>query len=433
MTTSSQPLKPPSPRLAVTTARYAAYGLLGLPLAMSALPIYVQIPAYYTTQLGLSLAVTGWILFLARFFDVIQDPMLGYFIDRIKSSLIAWFITAGITLSCAFYGLWLPPVSLTLLPIWLAAMLIFAYSAHSMLNIAYLSWGARISQTHVTDNAVLNAAAWREGAGLIGVILASIIPSIILSAHPLQISSHLTWYCLAFSGVLLVSIAALVFSAPTWQRIQSQQNDFIEQWKTVFNNQAFKALLTPYFINAISVAVPATLVIFFINDRLQASHYVPAFLTIYFIAAAIGLPCWVACANKWGVLTSWRSGMLMAIAAFASASTLGNGQTSAFFVICFASGFALGADLALPPVMLAEVIHADAPPAAYYSIWTLLGKLALALSGLALPLLSWLNYHPGQPAGVELAWIYAGVPCFLKLIALLLLMQMKPTKEKGLT
>ena len=34
----------------------AAYGGLGLPLAMAALPVYVQAPAYYAGTLGLPLA-----------------------------------------------------------------------------------------------------------------------------------------------------------------------------------------------------------------------------------------------------------------------------------------------------------------------------------------------------------------------------------------
>ena len=38
--------------------RMLAYGLLGLPLAMAALPVYVQIPAYYSSNLGVALAMS---------------------------------------------------------------------------------------------------------------------------------------------------------------------------------------------------------------------------------------------------------------------------------------------------------------------------------------------------------------------------------------
>ena len=37
----------------------AAYGLLGLPLAMAALPVYVQVTSYYHLQYGTGLALLG--------------------------------------------------------------------------------------------------------------------------------------------------------------------------------------------------------------------------------------------------------------------------------------------------------------------------------------------------------------------------------------
>ena len=405
---------------AVPYWRYPAYGLLGLPLAMAALPVYVQIPVYYTAHLGLALASVGWIMFLARFVDALQDPLLGVMIDRLPGRLHGWFVLAAAMLALAFAGLWLPPVAKSGLAAWLAAMLILAYVAHSMLNIAYLSWGARLG------HGLLGAAAWREAAGLLGVIVASVIPGLIVAAD----DAGLYRYCLAFAVTLALAVWALLRLAPKWQRDLSRTVLISAQWEILRANRRFRALLSPYFLNAVSVSVPATLVLFFINDRLQAAALGWAFLTAYFVAAALGLPAWVLLAKKIGVVNSWRIGMLVSIAAFVSAGFLGSGADALFFVICAASGCALGADLALPPVLLAQVTGSEVSPAAYFGIWTLLGKLALALSGLALPLLGALDYHPGQPAGEALSWVYAGIPCALKSVALLLLLRVADTKRK---
>ena len=43
-----------------------AYGLLGLPLAFVALPLYVVLPHHYATTLGLPLASVGALLMLVR-------------------------------------------------------------------------------------------------------------------------------------------------------------------------------------------------------------------------------------------------------------------------------------------------------------------------------------------------------------------------------
>jgi Na+/melibiose symporter-like transporter len=111
---------------------------------------------------------------------------------------------------------------------------------------------------------------------------------------------------------------------------------------------------------------------------------------------------------------------------------LGTGDTVAFTVICVLSGIALGADLALPPSLLADVIGRHGRMEAtgsYFGLWTLATKLNLALAaGIALPLLSALGYAPGgrdQAALSALAFVYAFVPCVLKLAACAALVRFK--------
>jgi GPH family glycoside/pentoside/hexuronide:cation symporter len=61
-----------------------------------------------------------------------------------------------------------------------------------------------------------------------------------------------------------------------------------------------------------------------------------------------------------------------------------------------------------------------------YAVLTLLGKLALALSGLALALLAALGYPPGVAGGAALAPVYAAVACLLKLLAMAALWRVQP-------
>ncbi|WP_084414529.1 MFS transporter [Chitinibacter tainanensis] len=429
----------------------AAYGALGLPLAMAALPVYVQIPAYYSTQLGLALAGTGWVLFLARLVDTVQDPWLGRWIDRLQGAgLRRWFWLGAILLALGFSGLWLPPVKGGYLLLWLGVMLVLAYTAHSMLNIAYLAWGARLTASSnsptpeaqptaasAAENSdksqnigtaapaagglLLGAAGWREGLGLAGVVVASVVPAYWLAQPAAERSNGLWWYCGFFVLALLLGVGLLQRWAPVWQRAAVTQPSWRESWQQWRGNRAFVGLCWPYWINAVSVAIPATLAPFFIQDRLQAGAQIGLFLGAYFLAAAIGLPLWVRLAARLGTLCTWRLGMLLALLAFCGASLLGAGDTQAYLLICILAGLALGADLALPPVLLAGCIRPGEAAAGYFGLWTLLGKLALAVSGLALPLLALLDYQPGQPAGPALAWVYAGLPCLFKLAALCLL------------
>jgi Na+/melibiose symporter-like transporter len=96
------------------------------------------------------------------------------------------------------------------------------------------------------------------------------------------------------------------------------------------------------------------------------------------------------------------------------------------------SGIGLGADLALPPSILADVNDEDERQGAgrnegaYFGLWALTTKMNLAISaGVALPLLGAFGYAPkaANSAGslFVLSAVYALLPCVLKLLAALAL------------
>ena len=417
----------------------AKYGMLGLPLAMAALPVYVQIPTYYTTHLGAGIAATGFVIFAARLIDTIQDPWLGKIIDQRNINPIFWFSLFSLLLAGAFLGLWLPPQFVqhtsTSLLAWLAGMLVIAYTAHSALNIAYLSWGSRLDtdtqikenkqlpaqpSEKITHNNLLNAAAWREGFGLAGVILASVIPTFIFLQDEKNFTAGLVMYGVTFSILLLVGVFCL-FGSSAPMTFGLKKLAINESIFKVLDNKNYRRFLPIYFLNSLSVSIPATLILFFINDRIGAPNQVGLFLSAYFIAGAVGLPFWIMFAKRTSTKTAWQTGMLLAVTCFIGASFLGHGDSQYFLVICIGSGLALGADLALPPVFLTEIISKDEAIASFFGGFSLIGKLTLALSGLSLPLLSYFMYQPGviaqSSAAFGLTFIYGVVPCFLKICA----------------
>jgi Na+/melibiose symporter-like transporter len=194
-------------------------------------------------------------------------------------------------------------------------------------------------------------------------------------------------------------------------------------------NPSFRRLLSVYLVNGIASAVPATLVLFFIRDRLQAVAFEPLFLGGYFLAAALSMPLWLRAVSRFGLARSWLAGMLLAIASFAWAALLGQGDVLGFAAVCVASGVALGADLALPGALLAGVIrragHQGRSEGMYFGWWNFATKLNLALAaGIALPLLGLFGYAPGRRDDAALAALtlaYCVLPCALKLLAATLL------------
>ena len=243
--------------------------------------------------------------------------------------------------------------------------------------------------------------------------------------------ASVTPVALGMPATTVVFFVALVIGWLAWTRaVQpvAKQDAVLEAgavWLP-FKHSNFKRLLLVFMLNGTASAVPATLVLFFIQDRLQApSSMEPLFLGSYFLSAALSIPLWLAIVKRIGLAKAWLCGMGLAIAVFSWATQVGSGQTTAFLIICALSGVALGTDLALPGAMLAGVIqnNGDSGKAegAYFGWWNFAIKLNLALAaGLALPLLGMFGYAPGVRSPEALSALviaYCVLPCVLKLAA----------------
>ena len=396
-----------------------AYGALGLPLAFVALPLYVLLPNHYASVLGVPLAALGALLLGARLFDALADPWIGRWVDRwfthSTARVLGASALAALCAAIGFHALFFPAVEGTVaLLAWCGAGLAMTYLAYSVLSVVHQSWGARLGGDASQRARVV---AWREGLALIGVLVASVLPSL----AGLGVTSA------AFALALVVGLG-LLRQAP--QPNRGAPDSAPLSMTLPLANPAFQRLLAVFMVNGIASAVPATLVLFFIRDRLQLAAWEPLFLLSYFAAGALSMPLWVRAVPRFGLARLWLAAMLLAIAAFVWATTLDAGSLVGYVTVCVASGLALGADLALPSALLAGVIqragHSGRSEGAYFGWWNFATKLNLALAaGVALPLLAAFGYAPGARDGGALGALslaYGLLPCLLKLAAAAMLL-----------
>ncbi len=412
--------------------RLLAYGALGLPLAMAALPVYVHVPKLYGGVLGLDLALVGGILMAVRLLDAFQDPLLGVLSDR-HGARKGFIALALPLLALGMVALFSPPE--THLAVWLAGSLVLVYLGFSLASISYQAWGAELGGTPHERTRI---TASREGLALLGVLLAAALPEVLAGGR--GEAAGLSLFSLLFLPLLAVAAGLTLGLAPAPpRRGPAAPGNWLRGMLAPLSRRSFRQLAAVFLLNGIAAAIPATLVLFFVEDVLAAPQLAGAFLAVYFLAGAAGMPAWVAASRRIGKGPAWVASMLLAVAAFVWAYTLGRGDTGAFFVICALSGLALGGDLALAPSLLADVIEEEEGPSgraagAYFGIWNFLNKLNLALAaGVALPLLAWLGYQPGsaQAGTAALSMTYALLPSALKLAAAALLVSF-PARAWGL-
>jgi Na+/melibiose symporter-like transporter len=393
--------------------------LYALPLAFVALPVYVHIPALYARSTELTLAAVGAILLATRLLDAFADPFLGNAVDRLQRRMpYALIVLAGsIPLALGFAMLVMPSQQAPAL--WLIGSLVVTYLSFSLATIAHQSWGAVMATTPAARLAVTSV---REALGLVGVVIAAALPVLLVQ----QLGAG-AWPAMAvLFAVLLLGACGTLFLVPRQPAAHASQAIAQGGWREVLSTARFRSLLITFLLNGIAAALPATLVVFFIEDVLQAKAYEGLFLVLYFVAGACAMPLWLRFAQRIGQARVWMISMGIAVASFIGALFLGPGDIVAYAIICIATGVALGADLAVPPALLASVISANGhggQEGKYFGVWSFVTKLNLALAaGLALPLLGALGYAPGAAPGAAqnvqpLIYAYCLLPCAFKLLA----------------
>lgn len=390
------------------------YAVFAAMLAAAGLPIYIHAPKVYVDEFGVGLTALAGVLFVLRLFDVVQDPALGWLAQRLRARR-GMAVSAGVAvLAGSMLGLFAmdPPIA----PLWwFALMMTGLFSAFSFLTICMYAQGVAAAP-RLGAQGYLGLAAWRETGALLGVCVAAVAPAALdATGEP---------YGNFALGFALVCALALWLMRRDWTGGGEVGGT---GFGAVLSDSIARRLLLVALMNAAPVAVSSTLFLFYVESVLEAPGWEGPLLLLFFLAAAATAPGWTKLARRYGPRPMLLSAMALAIGSFSLVLALGPGDTTAFALICLASGAALGADFALLPALFARRMETIAPEAgAAFGLWAFVSKASLALAAvLLLPALDAAGFRSGGenlPGALDLlTYLYALVPCVLKLGAMAVL------------
>lgn len=397
------------------------YSLMAMPLAIIGIPLFIYLPTFYAVDINIDIAIVGLVLFLARLSDVISDPVIGYLSDlslKHLNSRKPLIILGYILLLVSFYFI-INPIEAYKIA-WLLIFSILLYFAWSMIQIPYLTFSSELSNVYY-EKTKLNSS--REIFSILGMVLALVIPFLLATSNENKEILELLFY-----SFLVLSIPFFIISLLKIKPKVETKSDNIS-FKTIKEiYQTFpqlKYLQLGYFFNNLANAIPATLFLLFISvviDNKDASGLV---LIIYFIAGIIALPFWTLLSKKISKKSVWLSSIVLASCAFFFVIFLGQGDLTTFIIISIISGLSLGADMAFPTSIQADVVQKFKNfniSGRLFSLWTMLTKLSLALAVaitfVILGLVGFEESNPNELSILTLSLLYGSLPIILKLIAI---------------
>lgn len=406
----------------LTIATLFSYGSIAFPLAMLGLPLYIYLPTFYAQSVGLSVTAVGTVLFLSRLTDVISDPLVGHYSDRFVSKYgkrKPFIVVGTIVLSISFYALIHPPK--VYLELWLLAFSMLVYLGWSIISIPYLAWSAEISPIH-HEKTRLSAA--RELFTIFGALSALLIPYLYGVSEDSEKSIGILY--LFFLITLLFMLPVIIFGMKTDQSMSNTSVGMKELKELWEKRPSLRRLQMAFLLNSLANALPATLFLFFVQLVIEEESMTGPLLLLYFASGIVGLPFWTMLSKKIGKHKSWQASMVLASGAFVFVPFLGSGDVVAFGIISFISGLSLGADMALPSSIQADIVQKIQTQKTSYAgilfgFWAMLTKFALALAvGIGFTILGAVGFEPDAPtplALTTLTLLYGAVPVIIKIFA----------------
>jgi len=425
-----------------------AFSLLGLVVA-------VNLQYFYTDYVGLGPGLVAWVLLLARLFDAVADPLMGYISDRTQTRFgrrRPYIVGSAVPLGIAFYLLFAPPVlgdpamHQAGLLIYLAAMYTLTYFIWTVGAIPYYSLGAELSDDYHERTQIISV---REGMGLAGLLAATILPAYLIHLYGGRDGYAAMGAVLGLSTTLFLVISGVtVPERPEFQGRESM-NPYAGIVMTLRRPQ-FRVLLIAFACSALAAAVPAVLVIYIavyiigtpawwvasIPDWLPTWSY---YLLLYFVCGVISLPLWNRVAARFGKKATWGAAIALATVTSAACFWLTEGAVGYYSILLVLGGISFGNYQTLPPSMVADLIDHDEVltggrrEGAFFALWSFVIKAANAVTGFAvLVVLDQVGYAPGaaqsESVKIWMLWMYSWFPALFYALSGLVLLRFSFTR-----
>ena len=457
--------------------RLVAYSTNQLPLNMAALPVVLNVSHFYGEVLKVPLGIMGLIFIATRVIDAVQDPVIGLVSDRFthrgprgRLTFVALMLPLMIG---GFYMLFHPPQSIYsqpgMLASWLFVALFVVHLGYAGVSISYHAHGAELSDDY---NERTRVTVGREVFGLMGMTLAVVLPTALTA----RFGEHQGY---VYMGLLFIPIT-LAFAAPTllWSPpsihppvvrdnpeihvryfrdwlvgllpsltspTRNMENSGTLRTLVPFfaplKNRLFRRLLLVFVVNGSALGVAVSVMLFYVEHVLKGNKLQAGIiLLIYFGSAAASVPMWMVLSRRFSKTAAWFIAMVITAVAMSTAVFLGAGDFAWFVPIAVITGMGIGADYGLPPSVLADIINSDeakdtkGDTGAYFGLWALSTKLATAIGAAgSLPVAAMLGFNPsaGSYSGSALVVVYIALPVAIKVIAALLIWNIRIEAERG--
>ncbi len=387
------------------------------------LPLGVVLPTYYAESTLASMAAIGFVSGIARLFDAVTDPIIGYVSDRTRTRWGArkpW-IVLGSSIACvSIFFLFQPPPDAGI--VYYAVASFALYLGYTLFDIPHKAWYAEVA-TDYNDRSRI--ATYVAVFTVLGSILFWVVP---VALSPLTGSTRIgpeSFHLIAwlFVIVLPLSIAGAVLFVPVGRTVAVDDPGLRVLLRSLKRNKPFWRFLAAVSLWGVGQGMSFSVVFIVMRDYLGLGDQFAVMMIVFFIVQFVSMPIWAKIMMRYGKHRSWAVSWGFG-ALWSPLILLFEPGSAPFWPVLgmmMVSAAVNGASYIAPRAVLGDIIDYDLlrsrsnNGAKYFSFNTLLDKSLIGLGvGVAFPLLSAFGYEIGKANDAEatfgLLLCYLGVP-----------------------
>lgn len=431
---------PKPSRLPVPTL--VLYALPSLVTSVAALPMALFVPSYYADELGLPLAAVGAAIAASRLLDVVTDPLIGGFSDRIATRWgrrKPWMLLGTPLFLVSVWHVFVPGegVGIGYLLAWSALL----YLGFTMIDLPHKAWGAELSTDYDERSRVTSVREALSTAGQVGLLAFLVV----LGARGLDTGAEqlrgMAWL-IVLGLPLLVAAAVLLVPEGRPERLALARPAFLQGLRLVMANPAFGRMIGCVVLFVSGIAIQGTLHRLVLADVMGDASLFAWMLFLENLATLAAVPLWLWLSKRIGKHRALMAAALWLAVLSLPLALLREGDTTLLITLIAVRGSSFASILFLANSIAADVIDVDTLASGeqrsglYFAVWGMTIKLSLALGvllGTALP--ASLGYQPSAgatPPDIQagLMAIYGLVPALMMAAGVLFLRGFPITRER---
>jgi GPH family glycoside/pentoside/hexuronide:cation symporter len=389
------------------------YGAGEIPISAKNAALNQFLLFFYADVAHLSPALVSTAIFVAKLWDAVTDPVMGYVSDTTRSGWgrrRPYVAASAVPVGVFFFLVFSPPVLET------GALFLYLLVIYAALNtcftvfaVPYTAWGAELAQDYHERTRVVQI---RSLFGVIGGAVGATAPIAIARQF---VDQRWGFTMMAAALGALMAAAGLVSALGVRERgaariAATSFGHFVNGLQRTFRNRDFRVVFCTFCLMMVAVSLGQAVQLIVVKYWLQMYDFFPWIALTFGLSFAASFPFWLLLSRRVGKRRAMLSGLLLGVLAPWGWVVVQPGQRGAMLAFMVVAGVLSGSltlvmSSAIDIVDFDELETGERREGAYFGIWTL-GLKLMSACGILLGggLLQAVGYVPDQPQTGRTMW-----------------------------